>query len=155
MKKLAYLLFGLALLIGGCTGLPSKMEQPTVTISSINLLRATFLEQTYQMQLRIQNPNDFALQIDGLSYELEVNDKPFAKGLSNKPITVPQYGTELLEVEGISTLASLLRQFSEMDKSQTSMHYHLKGKLNLRNAAIPIPFNYKGEVAIPTREKTL
>lgn len=136
------------LLIQGCAGL-DKMEAPSVNIADIHLQDATLLEQRYRLQLRIQNPNQVPLQIDGLSYELEINGKPFSKGLSNKSVTVPRYASELLEVEGTSNLFDIVRQVMDLQKGlANSVQYHLKGKLGLQNGG-RVPFDYQGEIELP------
>jgi len=148
MKLFAYrFLLSLSILIAGCASLPGQIEPPSLSIANINLLDVTLLEQKYRIQLRIQNPNSFDLPIDGLAYELEVNDKPFAKGLSNHPVTVPRYGSEMLDVEGVSTFAGLFRQLAELERNrQSNLRYRIKGKLNLSNVPSPVTFDNQGEI---------
>lgn len=98
--------------------MPSQVEPPAVHIANIKLLDATLFEQQYVLSLRVQNPNDFDLPIERLSYEIELNDKPFAKGASNRAATVPRYGSALVEVEGISTISDLLRQYKQLAKDE-------------------------------------
>jgi hypothetical protein len=38
------------------------------------------LEQTFLMELRIQKPHGADLDINGLSFDLEINGQPFAAG---------------------------------------------------------------------------
>lgn len=136
------------LLIQGCATM-KDFEPPSVNIASVRLQDATLLEQRYRLQLRIQNPNTVELPIDGLSYEVEINGKPFAKGLSNRAVTVPGYGSELMEVEGTSTLFDVLRQLADLQKGHAkAVQYHLKGKLGLRSGS-RVPFDYQGEIELP------
>lgn len=153
MKLIAYcFLLSISILTTGCASLPGQIEPPTLSIADINLVNVTLLEQKFRIQLRIQNPNSFDLPIDGLAYELEINDKPFAKGLSNHPVTVPRYGSELLEVEGVSTLAGLFRQLAELEKNhQSNLRYRIKGKLNLSNVSSPIPFDTQGDIDLSSK----
>lgn len=143
----SFLLLTGILLIQGCATM--KVEPPSVNVADIRLQDATLLEQRYRLQLRIQNPNPTELLIDGLSYEVEINGKPFAKGLSNRAVTVPRYGSELIEVEGTSTLFDVLRQLVELPKGQAkTVQYHLKGKLGLHSGS-RVPFDYQGEIELP------
>ena len=120
-----------------------------MNIADIRLQDATLLEQRYRLQLRIQNPNPVDLPIEGLSYDLEINGKPFSKGVSSQAITVPRYGSELLEVEGTSTLFDVLRQMAELRKGQPkAVQYRLTGKLGLSNGRRE-PFDYQGQVELP------
>ena len=62
-----------------------SIEPPSITISSIRLEDQTVLEQHFMAALRIQNPNPVDLAIEGVSYDLEVNGQPFAKGVGKGP----------------------------------------------------------------------
>ena len=55
----------LALLLTGCAGLPSGMEAPTVTIADFGAGGGGFFEQQFNLKLRVQNPNNSELKIDG------------------------------------------------------------------------------------------
>ncbi len=137
--------------LAGCAWVPGRVEAPAVHIADIRLLNATLFEQQYALSLRVQNPNDFDLPIEGLSYEIEVNDKPFARGASAQAVTVPRFGSALLEVEGISTIGDLLRQYRQVGKGELKggLRYRLKGKLSLQGSAARIPFDYQGEIGVP------
>ncbi len=65
------------------------------------------------------NPNDVEIPLTGLNFEVEVNGQPFARGVSNKPVTVPRLGEEILEVTAVSTLANVLRQITEWKSGET------------------------------------
>jgi LEA14-like dessication related protein len=146
MKKI--FLLSLALL-AGCAGLGGHIEPPTVHVASLSLSSVTLFEQQYKLGLRLQNPNDVDLPIEGLSYELEVNDQPFAKGVSSHPVTVPRYGSAVLDVEGFSTLGDLLRQYKQWAKGEfKGLRYHMKGKLTLQGG-LSVPFDRKGEIGLP------
>lgn len=140
-----------AISLASCAWVPGRVESPSVHIADINLRNATLFEQQYVLSLRVQNPNDFDLPIEGLSYEIELNDKPFAKGASSRAVNVPRFGSALLEVEGISTITDLLRQYRQLTKGElTGLRYRLKGKLTLQGSAAKIPFDYQGEIGLPT-----
>ena len=136
----------LAALLAGCAawimGTP-----PSVTISNLTVVQASLLEQEYDITLRIQNPNPSPLEIDGVAFELELNDRPFAKGVGGQPVVVPRFGSALMRVEAVSTLTSLLKQLGEFPSGQPPvLRYRLKGSLNLKDSLFPIPFDEWGEV---------
>lgn len=142
----------LPLLIIGCAWVPARVEPPSVHIADIRLLGASLFEQRYALSLRVQNPNDFDLPINGLSYEVELNDRLFATGASSHAVTVPRFGSALIEVEGVSTLPDLLRQYRQLARGELAgLHYRLKGTLSLRGGRGPIPFDYRGEIGLPDR----
>ena len=58
------LLCGLALL-AGCAGMPGQMEPLNVTLSDVRPLQVGLLEQEYAMKLRVQNPNNREIALQG------------------------------------------------------------------------------------------
>lgn len=138
-----FLLFAWGCLLYGCSTL-GEFDAPGLHLVNLTLTDATLFEQRYQLQFRVQNPNPVDLPIDGIAYELELNGKPFAKGVGNRAITVPRYGTALLDVEGISTLQDILRQTSVLDSGKAErVKYRLTGKLSI--AGKRLPFDYQGD----------
>ena len=136
----------LALLLTGCAGLPSGMEAPTVTIADFGAGGGGFFEQQFNLKLRVQNPNNSELKIDGLSFALEVNDGQFATGVGNQAVTVTRFGSAFLPVEAYSSLGSMIRQvggFLQGDKR--SLRYRIRGNLSLAGGT-RIPFEHGGEI---------
>jgi len=105
------------------------------------------LEQTFVLELRIQNPSEADLDINGMAFELEINGQPFAKGVSNKSVKVERLSTKVVEVEAYTGLTSILRQLSEVRKGSYSsgFTYRLKGSLYAGSPSIRIPFDESGE----------
>ncbi|MFQ5760878.1 MAG: LEA type 2 family protein [Acidiferrobacterales bacterium] len=136
----------------GCASVGTPVDTPHITLAGVWLVDINLLEQRYRMRLRIQNPNPFSLNIDGLDYRIEINDKEFARGVSNQALSVPRYGVDVLEVEAVSTLAGIMRQLVELEKvAPASLKYRLTGKVSLRDRTFRVPFDYEGEFTLAPR----
>lgn len=83
---------------------------PQVRITDLRLLDSGVFEQRFQIDLRIGNPNDFALPLDGLTFDLDVNGADFASGFSNETVTVPRLGEAVLSVTASTTVIDLVQQ---------------------------------------------
>ena len=68
----------------GCSGLFQTLERPRINIANITAQDVKLFEQVFDLELRVQNPNDLSLEINGLAFELEVNGKRFATGVSSR-----------------------------------------------------------------------
>jgi LEA14-like dessication related protein len=137
----------LVVLLSGCASLFWTGEKPNVEIVNIVPKEIRLLEQTFLMELRIQNPSDTDLDINGMAFELEINGQPFAKGVSNQSVKVERLSTKVVQVEAYTGLTSILRQLSEARKgSYTSgFKYRLKGSVYSGSPSIRIPFDETGE----------
>lgn len=135
------------LLVAGCATMDRYPEKPRVSLVSIQPKDMTLLEQRYGLQLRILNPNETAIPLEGLSYSLEINGREFAYGVSRQDVSIPAFGEALLDVEVVSNLLNVLQQVQEMsDEQQDSLQYRLSGKLSLGNSLARLPFDYHGEL---------
>jgi LEA14-like dessication related protein len=143
--RILWLLVSLAL--AGCATTAMYPESPRVTLSSIQPKDMTLLEQRYGLQLRIMNPNDVALPVEGLSYALEINGREFAYGVSNAAVSIPPYSEALLDVEVVSNLLNIMQQLQELQGEQhDTLVYRLSGRIGLAGSAARLPFEYEGEL---------
>ncbi|MCE5281779.1 MAG: LEA type 2 family protein [Deltaproteobacteria bacterium] len=137
----------LVVLVSGCASLFWMGEKPHVDIVNITPKEMRLLEQTFLMELRIQNPTETDLDITGMSFELEINGQPFARGVSNQSLKVERLSTQLVQVDAYTGLVSILRQLSEAKKgsSASGFKYRLKGSIHTGAPSFRIPFDETGE----------
>ncbi len=135
-------------LLTACASIKPYSEAPRVSLASIEPKEMTLLEQRYGIRLRIMNPNEAALQIEGLSYALEINEREFAYGVNRQSVEIPAFGEALLDVEVVSNLLNVMQQIQEMSgESRDSLTYRLTGKISLANSLGSLPFDYSGELS--------
>ncbi|NIA69171.1 LEA type 2 family protein [Pelagibius litoralis] len=98
----------LLVFLAGCAS--TAPIPPQVRITDLRLLDSGVFEQRFQIDIRIGNPNDFALPLDGLTFDLDVNGANFARGFSNETVTVPRLGEAGLSVIASTTFVDLVQQ---------------------------------------------
>jgi len=151
-KIIVYLL--VAIVFAGCAGIGRISETPYITLSNINVLNMGVFEQRYRIMMRVQNPNDVAIPIKGMSYQIVINEKDFARGVSNKSFIVPAFGEEVIELEATSDLNSILSQFQNlMAGGIKKVSYSLIGKAKVENRIRRLPFEYIGELDLHPNNK--
>ena len=134
-----------AMLCAGCAGLPPGAQPPTVTIADFGLASAGLFEQQFNLRLRIQNPNPDDFRVDGIAFELEINEQSFATGVGNQAVTVPRYGSAFMPVEAVSTLGGLIRQFRRYALGEkAAFKYRIKGSLSIAGG-MRVPFEQSGD----------
>ena len=140
----------LALLMFGCAGLYQSMERPRINIANIIPRDIKLFEQVFDLELRIQNPNDTPLEINGLAFELELNDKRFATGVSNQSLVIDRLSSDVIHVQAITTLVGFLRQVAEYQQTKDPrVTYRIKGSIYSGSTGTKLHFDDSGEIKIP------
>jgi len=153
MKTLLTLTLVCALLTG-CATMAGLSEPPRVSLVGIEATDVQLFEQRFRVTLHVQNPNGSDMTIRGLDYEIIVNDKLFAQGVSGKPFTVPAYGENTADVEVISTLQRVMEQLQELGaRGKASVDYAITGQVSVDGIPIPIPFAYEDTLSLPGLEE--
>ena len=148
MRRLISLsLLSLFTALGGCAGLQLGMKKPEVSVANIRLLDGNLLEQRFLLTLRVMNPNTSEIAIEGLTFKVDLNGQPFAKGVGNQPVVVPRLGEAMVEVTATTGLGGLLRQFKAF-KGREKVDYRISGRLVTGNFG-GIDFDQTGEVELP------
>ena len=142
---LRFRLLPILFLLAGCATAP-KIEPLEVTLADIVPGQMSLLEQEYAVKLKVQNPNNFDVALDGAAFQVDLNGKAFAKGVARQSVTVPKYGDAVVEGTCISDLSGVLAQISQLTQgAPEKFSYRIKGKLG-RSDGTSIPFDKVGEV---------
>jgi LEA14-like dessication related protein len=123
-------LLGLGLL-AGCASMPSR-DPLQVTVAGIEPLQGEGMEMRLLVKLRVQNPNDAALDFNGVFVNLDVQGRTFASGVTNTAGSVPGFGETVVEVPVTVSMLRMMRQVAGiMDgKPIDRITYSMSGKLN-------------------------
>jgi LEA14-like dessication related protein len=151
----AIAILAISLLSAGCAGIGKNLEPPRVSLANIRVAEFTGFETVFQIQLRVINTNDVDLNVKGLEAELEINGQSFAAGVSNTPVKIPSFGTELVTVAVYSSVIKMFKSVYGLNESE-ELKYRLNGKLRVagNNAlATTLPFESEGVVTLNDKKK--
>ncbi len=129
-----------------CSMFVPKLVPPQLSIVSIQLGRSDLFAQHLRVRLRVDNPNDLALPVEGLSYTLDVAGEEAAQGDSTASFTVPALGQADFDMDVTANLAgTLLRLLSRGDSRSNPIDYHFVGKVRLSHGLLrSVPFDKHG-----------
>ena len=148
--KSAFAILSLLLL---CACAPKGPPPPRldVSIADMRVDRIGMMEQTYNLQLRVQNPNNFDIETDGLSFDIETNGQAFARGVSNESVAVPRLGETMVNVRAVSDLSAMLGQIRAAPRMALSgFKYRLVGRFF--SGEQRFPFDYRGKISADLTE---
>jgi LEA14-like dessication related protein len=135
--------------LAGCAGAFSHVEPPEVSLAGLAFDQPGLFEQRLRLDVRLRNPNDFALDVERLLFDLEVNDKQLGKGWTTASFDVPAFGEAVVPVLLVVPTSDLIERVMELATTQR-LDYRLKGEAKLSNATFgTVPFDQEGNFALP------
>lgn len=129
----------LLLFVAGCATV-DDVRQPTVSLVDLAIGRPGLLNQELVLTLRVGNPNDFAIPLEGLALTLEVNGRDLAEGLSDEQVSLPRLGYAEVTVQATASTLSILRELISLGEKE-QIDYRISG-----TAYVGTPF---GRRAVP------
>ncbi len=125
-----------------------EMRSPQVHVVDIRLLQSGLLEQRFRVELRIGNPNDFDLPLDGLTFELDLNGRRFAEGFTDQAVTVPRLGEARVSLAASTTLFDMMAQALILGE-RSELSYRIAGVVYLRGLARrQVPYQRGGRLRL-------
>ena len=116
-------------LLAGCAGLGLN-EPVRVNLVGIDPLPSQGMEMRMAVKLRVQNPNDAALDFDGISMTLDVRGSTFATGVSDARGSVPRFGETVITVPmSVSAMAAVRQIIGLATQDRQRLDYLLRGRL--------------------------
>ena len=115
----------------GCASLPGR-DPVRMNVVGLEPIPGQGMEMRFNVRLRVQNPNDSAIEFDGVALELEVNDRSFATGVSDQKGSVPRFGETVISVPvSVSALAAVRQALGLIDERTAAddVPYVLRAKL--------------------------
>ena len=156
---LLLLLSVVTLFLNSCATLPGR-EPLRVTVAGIEPLQGQGLEVRMRVKLRIQNPNESAIEYDGVSLKLDLQGQNYASGVSDVRGTIPRFGEAVIEVPvTMSTMRLAMQAYGLMrdGKPPEKLNYKVTGKLG-GSAFVSVSFATEGELdlsALPRDTRAL
>jgi LEA14-like dessication related protein len=133
-------------MLASCALAP-KFETPKLSVVDVQIQGSDLWAQHLKVRMHVQNPNDIALPIKGITYTIEVDGQQFASGESATSFVVPALGEAEFDMNVTSNMAGALLKLLAHgpDVLGQSVPYRLSGKVSLSQGLLrSIPFDEHG-----------
>ncbi len=135
--------------VAGCASVQS-LQAPDVQLTRVELLNSSpgSLEQRFGIGLRLINPNNRSLAVDGLDFELELNGRRLARGVTNEAFELPRLGEADTTVIVTTSVLDVLRQaLGISSRADEEIEYRLRGRVHLGSGFVrSVPFDHRGKL---------
>ncbi len=118
------------LALSACAAL-SPRDPLVIDVAGIEQVPGEGMELNLAVRIRVQNPNDTAVQYNGIALALDVNGRRLASGVSDDVGTVPRYGQTILTIPVTISAFDVARQvYGAVHADDPSeVRYEVRGKL--------------------------
>lgn len=126
----AVILSLLLLSLSACALFPNR-DPLNINVVGFEPLQSQDMEVRFAVKIRVQNPNENAIDYNGVALDLEVNGQPLASGVSDQSGSIARFSETVLTVPVSVSAFSVLRQTLGLSQTQTlnNLPYVLRGKL--------------------------
>jgi len=149
----AVCVLGMLLVFGCTTAVKPDTLSPRIAFLGMLPVEIGLLEQTFQVRLRIENPNGFPLPIKGLDYELFVNGEQFLVGAAAVPTEIAPFESVVVQLPGRGSILEWINSQEPWDGGSVS--YRITGHAHLAEGFGRIPFERDGEIRLDSFAGTL
>ncbi|WP_432219558.1 LEA type 2 family protein [Pseudomonas kribbensis] len=131
MRRIQAVILSLLLLsLSACALFPNR-DPVNINVVGVEPLPSQDLEVRFAIKLRVQNPNETAIDYNGIALDLDVNGHSFASGVSDQSGSIPRFSEAIVSVPVSISAFSVLRQTLGLSQTQSldNLPYVLRGKL--------------------------
>ena len=139
----------LLLAVAACASLAPKLETPRLSLLGIQIMSGDMFAQRFRVRVKVENPNDIEVAVDGIEYKILLMGDSFADGTTDHSFVLPARGeAEFDMMVNTNFVSSLGRLVSRMGGGKLeNVEYEIAGKLHLQKGMVrTIPFNHRGTV---------
>jgi LEA14-like dessication related protein len=142
----------LLLLTVGCFGLPNpltRVDAPSLLLLDVRAIRSSELEQRLDLDLLVQNPNNFDVVLDGMRLELEMNGQRVAQAVSSQSVAIGRLGETRVTVQASVTMLDVARALLTLGGRDRngSLSYRVAGDIFVvEPRSTRVSFDDSGEV---------
>ena len=107
-------------------------EDPSVTVTSFRAVPSEGMAPSFEVGLRVMNPNAVDLELQGIVYTISLEGKELIKGVGKDFPVIEGYTQEDVTITAsVQLLAGLKLVSSLMQNQSDSLNYEFKAKLDL------------------------
>lgn len=130
--------------------LTDVLQKPTLTFQRVNLRDLTFVGLGVDLDWRIDNPNDFGIDLASVEYEFEVDGHLLARGKSAKGIQIAPSASSTLTLPFDVVYREMARSILALYQ-KTEVPFTVKGHFGFDTpvGVIRVPFRKAGTLPVP------
>ena len=142
------------LFLQSCATLDPNYEEPTVILSSFRAVPSEGMVPSFEVGLRIINPNTTPLDLEGVVYSISLQGHELVKGVGKGYPQIEGYSEGNITLSASANLLSGIRFITDMVKQKDEpLEYEFKAKLDLAGFYPSLKISETGQLDFLNRNK--
>jgi len=126
-----FVLSMLTLIMASCASLHPDYEQPTVTISSFKVVPQNGVLPTFDIGLRIINPNPDPINLRGVVYSVSIQGQELIKGVGKDYPQIDGYSQADIAISAVPNMFNGIRFITNLvEHPEDHLDYEFNAKLD-------------------------
>jgi len=117
-----------------------QILEPAFEVTSIYIIQADIVVTEFEAVLKVENPNDFALEMSSITYELFGNGRFWAGHSVTNIMRIPANSTEETRFRFEMNFINMSRPLLDDVIAMRQVNYRFKGNAEVRPVLPDIPF---------------
>lgn len=149
-KSGSTLLFaGLFILLSACTTMRSDFDPPEVTVTAFRPVTVDGSALSFEIDLRVVNPNADPLPIKGIAYSATLGGHRLLTGVAKDLPTIDGYSEGSYTLPASASMFEALQLFADLAQNPSdAIAYEIETKLDLGTFIPPIRVDQSGEISL-------
>lgn len=155
MIRNGFLLLFIMTALAGCAFIKPSVEPPKLALESLQLLPADGLSQRFELGLRVINPNDRPLPINGMSYHLALNGYELINGVSGNIPEIGAFSEATFKVQASANMFEALRFVNDFmgGRARGDLNYRLRADFSVPGLLRRVSVEETGVVPLFTADE--
>jgi len=115
---------------------------PSVKVTNLTIDKLSFTNAALKLELEVDNPNSFGVDLTRLNYDLAVNGKPWAKSSETNVIKITENSKSRISIPINLDVATMGMALYKTLNSSSPLKYQLQGNMML-DTTLPLLKNVK------------
>jgi LEA14-like dessication related protein len=129
--------------LGACALLQQPLAEPKVNLQKVDVTSASLSDAVLVFNFMVDNPNAVPLNVDQVTYNLNINGKPLTKGILEQGFKVGANSSINVPLPIQIRYSDLSNSISDLWR-QGSTPYEVEGAVKL--GLLSIPYKKSGEI---------
>ncbi len=134
----------------GCSTLEQMIQKPSAVFRDMQLTDASLLQSTAIFHFDVRNPNPIGLHARRITYDLQLDGRPFVKGELDQGLSLAAGSTSRMSIPVTIRYLDFFQSVSQLLRDK-SAEYVFNGGFTV--GPVTVPFQAKGRFDLPRMPK--